>query len=192
MLTDDLNQVVTILKNGGIAIFPTDTVWGIGCSIERLDAIRRLYEIKGREKNKPTAVLVGSVQQAMEYGEFTPKSEEMINLYWPGAFTIVVNTKPGVPAEIRGDTDSVGLRYPQFAVIEQLTKALGCGIVTGSANFAGKPAPDRKEFVDQRLRDLVDVMMDGECGGEQPSTVVDATGDTIAVLREGPVKIISQ
>lgn len=189
MLTSDLNQVVSSLKNGGIAIFPTDTVWGIGCSIERLDAIRRLYEIKGREKNKPTAVLVGSIQQAMEYGDFSPKAEELINLYWPGAFTIVVDTKEGVPEEIRGDTRTVGLRYPKFEIIEQITKQLGCGMVTGSANFAGLPAPERKEMIDQRLRDIVDVILDGECGGEQPSTVVDATGKDVKILREGPITL---
>jgi L-threonylcarbamoyladenylate synthase len=189
MLTSDFHQVVSTLKNGGIAIFPTDTVWGIGCSIERLDAIRRLYQIKGREKNKPTAVLVGSVQQALEYGDFSPRAEELINLYWPGAFTIVVKTKEGVPEEIRGETKTVGLRYPKFEIIEQITKQLGCGMVTGSANFAGEAPPERKEMIDQRLKDLVDVVFDGECGGEQPSTVADASGKEVKILREGPVKL---
>lgn len=189
MLTDDIRQVATIVKNGGLAIFPTDTVWGLGCSIERLDAIQRLYQIKGREPEKPTAVLVGSLQMAHEYGTFSQSAKELAALYWPGPLTLVMDMHASVPTEIRGKEGKVGLRYPKFSLIEELTNLIGCGIVTGSANFAGEPAPARKELIDQRLRNLVDVMLDGECGGEQPSTVVDVSGKEVKVLREGPISL---
>lgn len=189
MTTTNIHQFASIIKHGGVVIFPTDTVWGLGCSIERLDAIKRFYEIKKREKNKPTAVLVGSKEMALQYGEVNKKAEELMRLHWPGALTVIVKTKSNVPKEIIGDTKTVGLRYPKFDLIEKLTKLTGCGLVTGSANFAGNPPPTSKELIDQKLIDVVDAIYDGECGNQPPSTVVDATQKELKIIRQGSVKV---
>lgn len=189
MLTSDLHQVVHTLKNGGIALFPTDTVWGMGCSLQRLDAIKRFYTLKGREPSKPTAVLVGSVQMAETIALFTPKAKQLAQLHWPGALTIVTPVKPGVPSEILGETGKIGVRVPNFPLVQELADLLETGIVTGSANFAGAPSPDRKELIDQRLLELADMVLDGECGGQLPSTVVDASSESLQILRQGELRI---
>ena len=189
MTTTSLHHFASIIKNGGVVLFPTDTVWGLGCSIERLDAIKRFYDIKKREKNKPTAVLVGSKEMALQYGEVNKKSQELMTLHWPGALTIITQAKKNVPKEITGRTNTIGLRFPKFELVEQLTQMIGCGLVTGSANFTGNQAPTSRSLIDQELIDIVDAVYDGECGNQPPSTVIDATQKEIKIIRQGSVKL---
>lgn len=189
MITSDLHKVVEILQNGGVAIFPTDTVWGIGCAANRPDGIEKLYRIKKREANKPTAILVGSKEQALLYGKFTESAEVLADQHWPGALTIIVPASFHTPESIQGETKTVGIRYPNFPTVQQVCSLVGCGLVTSSANFAGMNPPNQIELIDQRLISLVDVMVQGECGNQPPSTVVDATSDELKILRQGSVEI---
>lgn len=188
-LTTDLSQLVDSLKNGGVIIIPTDTVWGLACSVESAEGIRRFYEIKQREPEKPTAVLVGSFEQAEIYGKITDAAKKLTEQHWPGALTVVVESTKKVPESIRGNTNSVGLRWPNFDLITQLTQLLGAGLVTGSANFSGDPSPFKKTELHSELIKKVDLVFDGECGGQPPSTVVDCTKDKIKVLRQGSIEV---
>jgi len=187
--TNNLEQFAQIIKNGGVVIFPTDTVWGLGCSVERVDAIKKLYTIKQREPNKPTAILIGSSEQAEKYGVFNEQALSLTKVHWPGALTVVVQATKAVPLEIQGEQKTVGIRHPNFKFVEELTQLVGAGIVAGSANFSGGASPFKKEELDPELIKLIDAVYDGECGGQLPSTVVDCTVTPLKVMREGAIKL---
>lgn len=180
-----INKAVKVFKNGGVVIFPTDTVWGIGVSIDQLDAIQRLYQIKKRRKSKPTAVLVGSFSQAKALGKINKTARNLIKKYWPGGLTIVVKAKKGVPKIIQGKKGTVGLRMPNDKLILKILQKLGKGIVASSANFAGQTIPATRKEINSYLIKTADLLIEGESKGDLASTVVDFSKKPFKVLREG-------
>ena len=184
-----IEKALKVFKEDGIVIFPTDTVWGIGCDLNSPLAIKKLYEIKGRPKDKPTAVLISSLLQAEKIAEIPEQARPLIKRFWPGALTLILPAKKDLPEIILGKTKSVGLRWPDFPLLTSVIENLEKGLVAASANFAGKAAPLRKELLDQRLIEQVDLVLPGEAGGQSPSTVLDLTVKSFKVLREGMLKI---
>lgn len=186
---NQMEKAVESLKNGGVIIFPTDTVWGIGAWVGSSDGIKKLYRIKNRPGDKPTAVLVKDLHQAKQYGTFSPAASSLAHKHWPGALTLIVTATPAVPGEIRGNQESVGLRVPDYEPIQTLSQLLGGGIVAGSANFSGLPAPKTREEIDPKLISAADFLLEGESLGQPASTVVDTTTSPLKVIRSGPIKI---
>lgn len=180
-----INKAVRVLKDGGVIIFPTDTVWGIGCSLDSTQAIKRLYKIKKRKRNKPTAVLVGSLNQAEKLGELDKQAVDLAKKYWPGGLTIIVKAKKTVPKIIQGKDNAVGLRMPNNTLLLKILKKLDTAIVASSANFAGKPIARTRKELDNRLIELVDLVLEGESGGDLASTVVDLTQKPTKLVRSG-------
>lgn len=187
--TDDVSEIVESLKHGGVVIFPTDTVWGLGVAASNYEAIERFYTIKRREKIKPTAILVADLTQAERLGDFSDKARKLASEHWPGALTLVVKARAGVPSSIRGSEETVGLRVPAHEQVRMLCEELEDGIVTGSANFAGGIAPREVDQLDSELLRQVDVALRGEAGGTVASTVVDTTVSPMRIVRQGAVKI---
>ena len=183
----EINKAIRILQGGGVIIFPTDTVWGIGASINRLDAIKRLYSIKKRERTKATAVLVGSLIVANRLGLINQRAKELTDEFWPGGLTLVVKTRGNIPEIICGKNKTIGLRQPNNLVTLKLLEKMKTGLVTASANFAGQPAPKEREDIDQLLIDKTDFLLEGKAGCKQPSTVVDITIKPFKILRKGEV-----
>ena len=175
----EIQQAVKVLRNGGVIIFPTDTVWGIGVKADDGGAATKFYEIKKREEDKPSQILVADLEQAEQLGEFNIKVFDFAERYWPGALTVVVPGKTG---------GKVGLRVPDHHLTQELCRRTG-GIMAGSANFAGKPAPMKREGLDPELVKLVDLVVDGECGQQESSAVIDTTKNPWVVVRRGPVKL---
>lgn len=187
--TLDIKQAVRLLKKGEVIIFPTDTVWGVGASVKSKEGIARLYSLKRREADKPTAVLIGTPAQGEALGIFSPQSRMLASRYWPGAATIIVRATASVPHSVRGNGETVGLRMPKFSLVQQLCEKLGTGIVAASANFAGKTAPRRQEELDPEFVTKVGGVMAGEAGGAEPSTVVDTTVTPMRVVRQGAIEV---
>ena len=183
-------QAVRILKKGGVVCFPTDTVWGVGAAVSSVTGIEKLYRVKKRAQDKPTAILVNSFHMAKKYGKFDDRSWNLAVKYWPGGVTIVVPVRKGrVPRLILGGVDKVGLRIPDNELTLNLLDKLGEGMVTASANFAGEKAPVQEEDLSADLLGLVDARYGGGAGSGVSSTVIDTTAKGLDVLREGSVKI---
>ena len=187
MRDNQIDKAVKILWGGGVVIFPTDTVWGIGASIDRLDAIEKLYGIKKREKTKATAVLVGNLIIANRLGVISQKAKELTDKFWPGGLTLVVKVKENIPGIICGENRTIGLRQPNHKAAMKLLEEIDTGLVTASANFAGQPAPKEREDIDQLLIEKADFILEGESSGKQPSTVVDTTIKPFKIIREGGI-----
>ena len=184
---DKVRKAAEILKSGGIVIFPTDTVFGIGCILSDERAIERLYKIKKRPKGNPTLLLVKSLEQAKKIAEFEQTSNKLANHFWPGPLTMVVKSKSLVPKIILGEDGTAGLRVPNHEISLKLIELVGEPILAPSANFKGENAPSKLSEIDKRLLNLVDYVIELECGGEKPSTIVEVLGKNQRIIRTGPI-----
>lgn len=171
------------LRRGGIIIFPTDTVFGIGCRISDRKAIQRLYEIKRRKKGTPTLILVNNRQEAEKYGIFNKKAKKLADIFWPGPLTLIIRAKNTLPELIKGPNNTIGIRQPKHSIVNQLISYVKEPILAPSANFAGQPTPTKLSEIDKRLLNLVDYLLESKCGGTKPSTIVEALGRTHRIIR---------
>lgn len=199
-------EVIKILKHGGIVIFPTDTAFAIGCRMDNEKAVRRLFEIRKRPMSQATPVLVNGLKMAESY--LLPISrdvkEKLIDRYWPGALTIVLPCrKEKVPALVRGGSENLGVRMPNHPIALEIIKKVGVPILGPSANFHGDTTPFCFKDLDKELVKLVDFVVQGENCIKQPashvsqpagdagiaSTVIDCSIKPWKILRQGGVKI---
>lgn len=190
----DIEKAISILKEGGIVIYPTDTAFGIGCRIDDKKAIERLFRIRKRPRSQPTPVLVDTVKMVQEYLE--PISQEVIDKlvepYWPGALTIVLPCKTGrVPKSVRGGGNTLGVRIPNHPITRSIISGVGVPILGPSANFHGEKTPCKLEDLDRELVSQVDYVVKGECSLKQSSTVIDCSQKPWRIIREGAVSLAS-
>lgn len=187
-----IDKAVSVLQKGGIIIFPTDTAFGIGCAVDNVDAVERLFHLRNRPHTQATPVLIDSIQMAREYYQSVPEKvqEELMQKFWPGALTIVLNAQTEkIPELVRGGTDTIGLRIPNHPVTLEIIKKLGKPILGPSANFHGDKTPYTFEDLNPELVKLVDLIIDGECTTKEASTVIDCTVIPWKILRQGAIDI---
>lgn len=178
---DELSLAVKILKSGGIVIFPTDTVYGIGCRCDNGDALERIYKIKARPKDQPFPHLVSSLSQVEKIANVTPLAKKLINKYWPGALTIIVDCDDG---------QKIGFRMPDNKNLLYIIDKVGVPIIGTSANFHTQPSPKSYEELDPDIIKKADYVLKGDCQKGIESTVVDATENKLKILRQGAVPLI--
>jgi len=184
-----IEAAVEAIRDGQVVGLPTDTVYGIGVNPFDLDAIARLFELKGRPEHKPVGVLAATFEQARELGDIAGEAKALAEKHWPGALTLIV-TPSVVMADWVGDQQrrTIGIRVPDHAVARALLEQSGPLAVTSANQSGGKEAMD-----DSEARDIfgrrVAVYVAGTAPGGAASTVVDATGTDLTVLRKGPIHI---
>ena len=167
-----INKASSILKRGGVVAFPTETVFGIGAALGHPRAVKRIFKIKQRPRNKPLQVLIASMEQAQELGKFSKKAQSYAQKKWPGPTLIVPRTRK-VPELVTGGSNKVGLRLPDHKTILCLIKKCG-PIVATSANRSGeKPALNARKV----KKDLpeIDYILAGKIKSGKPSKVIDLT-----------------
>ena len=180
-----------VIAAGGTVVFPTDTVYGLAASAFSAQAIEKLFEIKVRERGKPIPVLLGDVDQLQDVvKDPSPAAIALAEKHWPGALTLVVPRHPQMP-ETLSPLPTLGVRIPDHPVALALLKAAGPLAVT-SANLSGAENTTTAQEARSQLDGRVDLILDGgQTPGGVPSTVVDMTGETPRVLRQGPIEIES-
>ncbi|MCL5970889.1 MAG: L-threonylcarbamoyladenylate synthase [Patescibacteria group bacterium] len=191
-MNTDINKAVEILKQGGIVVFPTDTVFGIGCRIDKQDAVEKLFRLRKRPSGQAAPVLISDVKMAEEYVYDIPQDvkEKLIDKFWPGALTIILKCKKEkVPDLVRGGGENIGLRIPNHKTALNIIGNVGFPILGPSANFHGEKAPYEYQDLDKKLLKLVDYVVKGECFIKKASTVVDCTKKPWQVLRKGAIEI---
>lgn len=169
-----------ILKKGGVVIFPTDTVYGIGCRYDDKKAVNRIYKIKDRPKSQPFPYLVSNIQQVKKIADVTPIAQELIDKHWPGGLTIILKSR---------HNQKIGFRMPNHKELLLVIDMLGVPIIGTSANFHGQPPPASFDELDPKLIQLADFVIGGRAGGGIESTVVDTTVDPIKILRKGAIAL---
>jgi len=185
-----LEYVAGLLQSGELVGIPTDTVYGLAAAVSNEAAVRRMFSVKGRSPSKGVPLLVADTLMAEWVGEMTPLAEKLASKFWPGALTVVVPKKSGFFSLALGGTNAttVALRVPAHDFPRDLAKVLGEPITGTSANRSGARAPTSAAEAAFQLGELVPVVIDG---GRNPSakesTVVDVTGATAKILRQGAV-----
>ena len=180
---------VSVLKQGGLVAFPTDTVYGLGAGVNIPQAVGRVYRVKERPSNMALPLLLADISQIGEVAEAVPPIAWLLaNKFLPGALTLVLPKSKSVPDIITAGGMTVAVRIPAHPVPVALVRGLGTPIVGTSANLSGKPSVLTADEVCTQFGDKVDLVIDGgKCPGGRESTIVDVTGETPVVLREGAI-----
>lgn len=184
-----LRYSAEIIKNGGIVVFPTETVYGIGTNGLYKEAVQRLYKIKERPLNKPISLLVSDFEMIENVVKDISEIEyKIMKKFFPGPLTIILNKKDIVPDILTSGGSTVGIRMPEEEITRKLIEYAGVPIAAPSANISGKPSGiDIKDII-KEFGDKVNYYIDG---GKSKigisSTIVKAENNTIKILREGSI-----
>lgn len=184
-----ISDAAGIIKRGGIVLFPTKCLYGLGADAFNFKAVERIFNIKNRSHNKPVLVLVKNRKKICDLVKSIPQAAlNMMDRFWPGGLTIVFEAKDTLPKNLTAGTGKIGIRLPKHPVASALVSEFD-GPVTGtSANFSGKPGCMRIDDLDFLIANKVDLVLDaGLLKGGPGSTVVDVTTDFPKILREGEI-----
>lgn len=184
----DIAAAGEVIKQGGLVVFPTETVYGLGADGLSPAAVKKIFEAKGRPSDNPLILHVADLETAETIGEINPVARKIMKKFWPGPITVIVTKKDIVPAEVTAGLDTVAIRMPENEVARLLIKAAGTPVAAPSANLSGKPSPTtfRHAFADMNGR--VDMIIDGgNCDIGIESTVVDTTSNIPTILRPGGI-----
>ena len=190
-MCDGFAKAVEALKAGKAVVFPTDTVYGLGVSVEHARTPRAIYDLKQRDAGKPIAWLVGGVEALDEYGFGGPDyARALAAKHWPGALTIIVRANESVPEAFRSEVGTIGLRMPDCKTTLDLIESVGSPLATSSANVSGCPDSSSAESIDRSLLEQVaaSIVNDVVSGGVA-STVIDCSQGKIVVVRQGTIAV---
>lgn len=184
-----IQQALTVLKNGGIVAFPTDTVYGLGALAFNNAAIESIYVAKDRPIEKAIPILIGDLGDLDQVADNTPSMAlRFAARFWPGPLTCIVPKKQTLPLAVSA-TPTVAIRIPNHPDALALLRAAGPMAVT-SANISGQTSPSTAEEVYAQLKGRLPMILDGgKTPGGVPSTLVDCTGIDPVILREGPISL---
>jgi L-threonylcarbamoyladenylate synthase len=185
----DLKRAAEVLRTGGLVIFPTETVYGLGARADSREAVGQIFEAKGRPKSHPVIVHLSGAGQLARWAARVPRVAEVLaEAFWPGPLTIVLERSAALLAEAAGGLPTVGLRVPSHPLALALLGEVGLPIAAPSANLFTAVSPTRISHIDPRLAARVDYILDGgPCGVGLESTIVDVTGERPRLLRPGGI-----
>lgn len=184
-----IKQAVTLLKQGDLVIFPTETVYGLGADATNDAAIQQIYTVKKRPHNHPLIVHIANITKLENWTtEINQVALQLAKAFWPGPLTLILRRAPHVLSIITGGQDTIAIRVPSHPVAQKLLQLFGNGIAAPSANYFGKLSPTLASHIHKELGSEVKLVIDGgrcQCGLE--STIVDVTGDSPNILRLGAI-----
>jgi L-threonylcarbamoyladenylate synthase len=178
-----------VIHAGGVIVYPTDTLYGLGADPTNPGAVRKLFTIKCRQADQPILLLIKDANAVRDWAAgITPRARGLMQKFWPGPLTLVFKAKPAVMAELTGGTGTIGLRVPGNELTRQLLASLGTALTGTSANISGRQSPRTAHEAAVAIGEMVDMVLDGGMTeGENPSTVVDVSTDEPKVIREGAI-----
>lgn len=186
-------EIITTLTNGGVIAYVTDTVWGLGCLPENKDAVKKIYEIKKREPQKPLILMSNEIYNLLDYVEPIPKiGQILIKKYFPGALTIVTDKSSRTPDYITSNMKTVGIRVPDNAVFKELCEIIpGHVLATTSANLSHQPSAKSYKQAVENMSGLADLILEdyGYKAKGLESTVAGVMGNELRIFRQGEIVI---
>lgn len=186
---DAVDRIADVLLRGGVAVLPTDTVYGLAAMPDDGEALARLFRLKGRAADVPIAVLCATPTQALTAaGAVRASAAVLASQHWPGPLTLVLPRHPDLEWDLGEPRSTIGVRCPDHDLIRQVADRIG-PIAATSANRHGEPTPSTAAAAAASLTGSVDLVVDGGEIVGSASTVVDATGEHPVVLRQGPLHI---
>ncbi len=180
-----ISRVVDCLKNGGIIAYPTDTTYGIGCSIFNKKGIERIYRMKQREHKKPFSFICPSLSEVARFARVSNTAFKILKRYLPGPYTFVLEATRDVPDLLLTRQKTVGIRIPDNRICLEIVQMLGCPIVTTSANLSGEEPTADPAFIEDIFGTQLDIVVDGGQLSREVSSVVSLVSDPPEILRAG-------
>ena len=187
-LNEKLACAAACIKGGGLVVFPTETVYGLGGNALRADAAERIYKAKGRPSDNPLIIHIANAQDAKKYCHTNELFDRLAEIFWPGPLTMIAKKRDCIPSAVTGGMDTVAVRLPSDPIARTLIALSGVPIAAPSANLSGHPSPTTKAHVINDLLGRVDMIIAGEdarIGVE--STVIKVDENDVTVLRPGGV-----
>jgi L-threonylcarbamoyladenylate synthase len=185
----DVCEAAQIVNDGGVIAFPTDTLYGLGAGIRHVKAVERIYEIKGRDFSKPILLLGADVESLLPFIiDVSKVAQRLMDSFWPGPITLVFKASKEVPHACLGGGQTIGVRITDSPIAGALLREVGGLLTATSANRSGEPEPISAELVAESIGDRIDLIVDGgPCEDRRPSTLVNVSGKTARILREGRI-----
>lgn len=184
-----IDKIVNLLRNGGVIIYPTDTVYGMGCDITKARAVERVARIKGIKPEKARfSFICSDLRHLSDYAKHVDNNTfKLMKSCMPGPFTFILTASNQVPRTIKQNRKTVGIRVPNNNIILEIVRQLGNPILTTSLKKDDEilEYPTDPELIYEEYRDYVDAVIDGGYGGLIPSTILDCSGDEPELIREG-------
>jgi tRNA threonylcarbamoyl adenosine modification protein (Sua5/YciO/YrdC/YwlC family) len=180
-----IRLVVDRLREGGIIAYPTDTIYGIGCDIFQKGAVERLYAIKGKDPNKPLSFLCPNLTDISNYAQVGNQAYKIMRRLVPGPYTFILEASRNVPKVMLTKHKTVGIRIPDNKICIAMAELLGNPIITTSVRDSKDELFTDAEEIAGRIGNLLDIVVDGGRISPHHSTIIDLTGDTPVVIREG-------
>ena len=193
MIIQNAEEIKNILDNDGVIAYVTDTVWGLGCLPNSEKAVKKIYEIKKREAQKPLILMSNEVYNLLEYVKPIPKIGcQLIKKHFPGALTIVTEKSDKTPDYITSNMPTVGIRVPDNQVFKEICEiATGHVLATTSANLSHQPSAKTYEQALENMSGLADIIIpdyEHKCEGLE-STVVGVMNNELKIFRQGAIKL---
>jgi tRNA threonylcarbamoyl adenosine modification protein (Sua5/YciO/YrdC/YwlC family) len=178
-------QIVEILRNGGVIAYPTDTTYGIGCSIMNRKGLERIYQIKQRDRKKPFSFICADLSEVSRYARLTNVAFKIMKRCLPGPYTFVLDASREVPDLLTTKQKTVGIRIPDNPICLAIVRELGVPIVTTSANISGEAPEGDPHAIDDAFGAMLDLVVDGGMLATDVSSVISLIGDRVELLRKG-------
>ena len=188
-MSDEISQAADVLRNGGVVAFPTETVYGLGADATSLQAVRKVFAIKGRPATNPVIVHVTDAEMAQRYASQWPdNATKLVEKFWPGPLTVIVPKAQTIVTAATAGRKTVGLRSPDHPMTQELLRAFDGPMVGPSANRSSRVSPTTAQHVRDELGNKIDLVLDGgPCRVGIESTVVDLSVTPPMILRPGAI-----
>ncbi len=186
-----ITAAVSALKAGQLVAFPTETVYGLGADASNPEAVKRIFQAKGRPSEHPLIVHIGQINELYDWAVTVPdRALQLAEAFWPGPLAMILPKRDSVPNEVTGGQTTVGLRMPNHPVALRLLRAFGTGIAAPSANRFCRISPTRAEHVAEELGESVELILDGgACAVGVESTIIDLSSQQPHLLRPGQLNL---
>ena len=188
---EELSLVREVIRGGGLVVFPTETVYGIGADGTNDSAARAIYEAKGRPSNNPLIIHIANPADAEKYCETSPLYDRLSAEFMPGPLTVILPKKNVIPDSVTGGLSTVAVRCPAHPIASALIRACGVPVAAPSANLSGKPSPTCAKYCIEDMNGRADVIIDGgDCRFGIESTIVKPEEDgSLTLLRPGAITV---
>jgi L-threonylcarbamoyladenylate synthase len=182
-------QAAEVIQRGGVILYPTDTIYGLGCDALNVKAVKRIYKIKHRSENNPALVLVHNKKMLNELvDDITPLARGLMKMFWPGPLTIIFRASRHIHQSLISQDGKIGIRMPRNKFCLKLIAECEAPLLSTSANISGSKTITTVDTLKKVFTSKVDLFIDaGDLDSALPSTVVDVSGERLVVIREGAI-----
>jgi len=183
--SEKITQVIEILKDGGIIVYPTDTIYGVGCDIFNKKAVEKIYQLKKREKKKPMSIICSDFKEIAQYATIQDYAFILMKKVLPGPFTFILKARSQTPKTVLSKNKNVGIRIPDNKICLEIVKKLGGPIISTSLNISGAEILTEPNQLSKEMRNKIDLIIEAGKLPQLPSSIIDLSGDSPIIVRQG-------